>query len=161
MTAIISCIRFLHINRNQRKRIYIYRKRFSLRNWLTELCRLANPESAGWAGSGDLGRVSVAVQVQRPSAGEFTLVQASFALFSPLTHWMRPTPIIVCNLPYSKSASLELISSKTIPTESTRIIIDKNLGTVVQPRWHNLNHHKSTPWQLGTHFHLKPCLISK
>lgn len=53
MTAIILCIRFLHINRNQRKRIYIYRKRFSLRNWLTELCRLANPESAGWARSGD------------------------------------------------------------------------------------------------------------
>ena len=50
--------------------MYTYRDRFILRNWLTKLWRLANPETSGWASKLETqGRADVTAQVQSSSAG--------------------------------------------------------------------------------------------
>lgn len=50
------------------------RERYILRNWLTQLWWLTRSISVGWVGGLETkGRVSVAVQIQRLSAGRIPL----------------------------------------------------------------------------------------
>lgn len=138
------CISFLQINRNQfREREYICRKSLS-KNWLTELWRLARVQNLqGRPEVETSGRASVAVQVQRPSSGEFTLCRHLNALFSPLTLSLDETyPHYSLQFALLKVCQFRVNLIQNHPTESTRIIIDKiSEHCLVQSRWHNLNHH--------------------
>lgn len=98
-----------------------------LKNWLTQLWKLANPKSAGWA---HVLEPQEELMLHIPSVGRllenFLLLGGSqpFVLFRPLTDWMRPIQIIEGNLLYPKSTDLNVNIIEKHPTKTSQITFD-------------------------------------
>ena len=111
--------------------------------------RKRNRDRERWAGTErDLRRILLmrlwraanlksSQQAERPreklllpeSKGSLFLRGSSVFFLTPSTHQMRPTNIRNCNLLYSKSTDLNLISSKNILTAISRLVFDQISGS--------------------------------